>query len=76
MTLPSCIRTYPILFLDASQNTSNGFSISGCARTGAVVSNSRKVRKAASDSSVQVNLWSFYSILIIGLTIFKKSGIK
>jgi hypothetical protein len=56
MTLPSCIRTHPKPFLDASQNTSNDFSISGCVRIGAVVSNFRKVRKAASHSFVQANL--------------------
>jgi hypothetical protein len=76
MTLPSCISAHPNPFLDASQNTSNDFSISGCARTGAVVSNFRKVQKAASHSFVQANLCSFYSRLVIDLAIFEKSGMK
>jgi hypothetical protein len=76
MTLPFCIRTHPKPFLDVSQNTSNNFSISGCARIGAVVNNFRKVRKATSHSSVQANLWSFHSRLVIGLAILEKYGMK
>jgi hypothetical protein len=56
MTIPSCIRTQPNLVFDASQNTSKGFSLSGWARTGAVVNNFHKVWKVASHSSVQTNL--------------------
>jgi hypothetical protein len=45
MTLPSCIRTQPNPIFDASQNTSKGFSMSGCARTGAVVNSSVRCGK-------------------------------
>jgi hypothetical protein len=76
MTHPSCMRTQPKPVFDASQNTSKGFSISGCAKTGAVVSNFCKIWKAASHSSVQANFLSFYNKLVIGLTILEKSGIK
>jgi hypothetical protein len=56
MTLPSYIRTQPNIVFDASQNTSNGFSRSGYARIGAVVNSFCKVWKAASHSSIQMNL--------------------
>ena len=39
ITRPSCISTQPIPIPDASQYTSKGFSISGLAKTGAVVNN-------------------------------------
>ena len=50
--LPSCIRTPPNPIPDASQNTSKGFSISGCAKTGAEVRRVRRVWKVASHSGV------------------------
>jgi hypothetical protein len=56
MTLPSYIRTQPNPIFDASQNTLKGFSMSGCARTGAVVNSFRKVWKVVSHSSVHMNL--------------------
>ena len=50
MTQSSYIRTHPKMVPDASQNTSKGFSISGCAKIGAEVNKVRKVLKAASHS--------------------------
>ena len=43
MTQPSYIKTHPKLVPEASQNTSNGFSMSGYANIGAVVNKVRKV---------------------------------
>jgi len=45
MTQSSCIRTHPNPIPDASQNTSKGFSISGFAKIGAVVSKSVKCER-------------------------------
>ena len=59
MTQPSCIITHPKPVPDASQNTSKGFSISGCAKIGAEVNKVRKVSKAASHSKVHTNFSSF-----------------
>jgi len=50
MTRPSCISTQPKPVPDASQKTSNGFLMSGCAKIGAVVSKRRKAVKATSHS--------------------------
>jgi len=50
MTQPSCISTQPNPVPDASQKTSNGFSMLGCAKTGAVVSKWRRAAKATSHS--------------------------
>ena len=47
MTRPSCIRTHPKPILDASQNTSKGFSISGWAKTGEVVSKVRALLRTS-----------------------------
>jgi hypothetical protein len=58
--------------LDASQYTSNGFSMSGCANTGAVVRSFFKVRNTSSHYGLHLNLAFFFESLVIGLAILEK----
>jgi hypothetical protein len=52
------------------------FSISGCAKTGAVVSDFFRILKAFSHSGDQMNLVWFFNNSVIGLATFEKSGIN
>jgi hypothetical protein len=61
---------------DASQYTSNGFSMPGYANTGAVVRSFFKVRKASSHCELHLNLASFSKSLVIGLAILEKFGMN
>jgi hypothetical protein len=76
MTQPSCIRTHPSPLPDASQYTSKGFSISGWAKTGAVVNNTFSCSKALLHLEDQSNIVSFCYNLVMGLTILEKSGMN
>jgi hypothetical protein len=75
-TRPSCIRTHPIPVPEASQYTSKGLAMSGCASTGDVVSNFFKVLKASSKSLLHTYLLPFFNSSVMGYEILEKFGMN
>jgi hypothetical protein len=75
MTQLSCIKTQPSPVPEASQYTSKGLLLSGCANTGAVVGCCLNAWKASSHFRLQTNLASFFSSSVMGFAIREKSGI-
>jgi hypothetical protein len=61
---------------DASQKTSNGLELSGCANTGAEVRCCLRVWKAFSHASLHTNFTPFLSNSVMGFAILEKSGMN
>ena len=68
MGLPSCIKTAPIPFLEASHSTINVFVKSGVAKTGATHIASLRCSKALVASGVHENA-SFFNNVVRGSSI-------